>query len=76
MKNIFELTRGEQRVVIFIVVVLVAAAFTQHLLETKSRPPPARPASANPATAGRSTSSPTATPTIRPEMESDADDSR
>jgi len=65
MRNILELTRSEQRVVIFIVVVLVAAAFTQHFLETRSRPAPAK-----------SISSPTASPTIHPEEEPDADDSR
>jgi hypothetical protein len=60
-----QLTRNEQRVIIFIVVILVVAAFTQHFLETKSQPP--RP---------RSTSSPVASPTIRPQDEqSDADDS-
>ncbi|HEX4638000.1 MAG TPA: hypothetical protein VH170_00775 [Chthoniobacterales bacterium] len=65
MKDLFRLTRGEQRVVIFIVVILVLAAFTQHFLDTKSKPLPAR-----------STSSPTASPTVRPESESDNDDSR
>jgi hypothetical protein len=65
MRNIFELTKGEQRVVIFVVVVLFATAFTQHFLQTKSQPPRIR-----------STSSPTASPTIRPETKSDADDSR
>jgi hypothetical protein len=61
----FQLTKNEQRVAIFIVVILVVVAFTQHFLETKSQPPPAR-----------STSTPTASPTIRPETESDTDDSR
>jgi len=66
VKNIFDLTKGEQRVVIFIVVILVAVAFTQHFLESKSRTLPTR-----------STSSPTASPTIRPAEEpADADDSR
>ena len=59
MRNIFTLTRAEQRVVIFIVVVLVAAAFTQHLLQTKSRSQPAR-----------SILSPTASPTVHPEEKS------
>jgi len=66
VRNIFTLTKGEQRVIIFIVVVLVAAAFAQHLLETRSRPAPVK-----------STSAPTASPTIRPEDEqTDPDDSR
>jgi hypothetical protein len=66
MKEGFRLTRGEQRVVIFIVVVLVLAAFTQHLLQTRSQPPPPG-----------STSLPTASPTIGPQREdADADDSR
>jgi len=58
MKNIFAPTRTEQRVVIFIVIILVAAAFTQHLLETRSRPSPTK-----------ATSSPTALPTVHPEEE-------
>ena len=66
MKHLFRLTRAEQRVVIFIVVILVVVAFAQHFLLTKSQPLPAR-----------STSSPTASPTIRPQDEqNDADDSR
>ena len=35
MRNLFNITRAEQRVVIFIVIVLVAIAFTQHFLETR-----------------------------------------
>jgi hypothetical protein len=65
MRNIFELSKREQRVVIFIVVLLVAAAFTQHFLQAKAQPPRTR-----------STSSPTAAPAVRPKTESDADDSR
>jgi hypothetical protein len=65
VKDLFRLTRGEQRVVIFIVVIVVVAAFTQHLLQIKSKPLPLR-----------STSSPTATPTVRPEAEPEGDDSR
>ncbi len=61
----FQLKRSEQRVIIFIVVILVVAAFTQHFLETKSQPPRIK-----------SAASPTATPTIRPAPKSDADDSR
>jgi hypothetical protein len=61
----FQLKRNEQRVIIFIVVILVVAAFTQHFLETKSQPPRIQ-----------SATTPTATPTIRPDRESDSDDSR
>jgi hypothetical protein len=64
MRNIFELTRAEQRVVIFVVVVLVAAAFTQHFLQTRSRPAPTK-----------STSTPTPAPKIHPtDAQNDADD--
>ena len=66
MRNLFNITRAEQRVVIFIVIVLVAIAFTQHFLETRSRP-----------SATRSTSTPTATPAIHSsEDQSEADHSR
>lgn len=66
MRNIFELTRAEQRVVIFIVIILVVAAFTQHFLEMRSQPAPAK-----------STSTPTASPIIHSaEEQNDADDSR
>ncbi|HEY6070405.1 MAG TPA: hypothetical protein VIU85_03445 [Chthoniobacterales bacterium] len=66
MRNIFELTRAEQRVVIFIVVVLVAAAFAQHFLETRSRPAPTK-----------SKSTPTASPIVHPSDEqNDTDNSR
>jgi predicted metal-binding membrane protein len=40
MRNIFELTKREQRAVIVIVVVLVAAALALHYLETRSAPGP------------------------------------
>jgi hypothetical protein len=66
MRNIFELTRSEQRVVIFIIVVLVAAAFAQHFLEKRSRPAPTK-----------STLTPTASPIVHPtDEQNDADDSR
>jgi hypothetical protein len=66
MRNIFQLTRAEQRVVIFLVVILVAAAFTQHFFETRLRPAPTR-----------STSTPTPSPIVHsPEEQNDADDSR
>jgi hypothetical protein len=53
-------------VVIFIVVVLVAAAFAQHFLEKRSRPAPTK-----------SKSTPTASPIVRPSDEqNDAEGSR
>ncbi|HJX97522.1 MAG TPA: hypothetical protein VJ281_01480 [Chthoniobacterales bacterium] len=65
MRNIFELTRAEQRVVIFIVVVLVAAAFAQHFLETRLRP-----------ASTKSKSTPTPSPIVHPSDEqNDVDDS-
>jgi hypothetical protein len=36
MRNIFELTKREQRIVIVIVVILVAFAFAKHFWRTKS----------------------------------------
>ena len=42
MRNIFELTKLEQRVVIAIVTVLVAIAFAKHAWQTK--PAPVKPA--------------------------------
>ena len=66
MKNIFDLTKREQRFVIFIVVTLVAIAFGKHLFESRSRPLPTT-----------SASMPTPSPTIHAEDEpSDSDDSR
>jgi predicted metal-binding membrane protein len=41
MRNIFELTKREQRIVILMVVILVALAFVKHLWQTKSQPVPA-----------------------------------
>jgi len=38
MKNIFDLTKREQRLVIVIVVTLVAVAFGKHLFEATSNP--------------------------------------
>jgi hypothetical protein len=38
MKNIFDLTKREQRLVIVIVVALVVVAFAKHSLERKSQP--------------------------------------
>ena len=42
MRNIFELTKREQRIVIVIVALLVAIAFAKHFWQTKSQPVPAR----------------------------------
>ena len=58
MKGILELTKREQRVVILIVIALVAIAFAKHWFEIKSRP-----------RLEKSTSLPTASPTIHPEEE-------
>jgi hypothetical protein len=41
MRNILELTKREQRVVIVIVTLLVAFAFAKHWWQTKSQPVPA-----------------------------------
>jgi hypothetical protein len=66
VRNIFELTKREQRLVIVIVAALVAVAFAKHLFENKSQPPHPRAASA-----------PAASPAIHPEEErSEPDDSR
>jgi predicted metal-binding membrane protein len=66
MRNIFDLTKREQRIVILIVVALVALAFAKHLLENKPQPPPVR-----------STSAPTPSPTIHADEEQpESDDSR
>jgi hypothetical protein len=69
MKNIFDLTKREQRLVIVIVAALVAAAFAKHFFENRSHPVPPRASSAEAATAARSTSARTPLPTIHPEEE-------
>jgi hypothetical protein len=38
MRNVFELTRQEQRVVILIVALLVSVAFARHVWQGKSSP--------------------------------------
>jgi hypothetical protein len=38
MRNIFQLTKRQQRIVIVIVTLLVAIAFGRHAWESKSRP--------------------------------------
>ena len=77
MRNIFDLTKREQRIVLLIVVALVAVAFSKHLLENESQPPPARASCTEAATAARSTSAPTPSPTIHADEEQpESDDSR
>ena len=77
MKNIFDLTKREQRLVIVIVAALVAVAFLKHLLENRSHPPHATASSAESATAAKSTSTPASSPTIHVEEEKpEPDDSR
>lgn len=44
MRNIFELTKREQRIVIAIVAALVAFAFAKHLLQKHPDPVPSTPA--------------------------------
>jgi len=66
MKNIFDLTKREQRLVIVIVTALVAATLAKHFWENRSQPLPAS-----------STSTPTNSPSIHAEEEqADPDDSR
>jgi hypothetical protein len=66
MRNIFDLTKGEQRMVILIVATLVAVTLAKHLIENKSHPVPAT-----------STSTPTTSPAIHAEEERPGpDDSR
>jgi hypothetical protein len=56
VRNIFDLTKAEQRLVIVIVAALVAFAFVKHFWQNKSLPP-----------AATSTSTPIASPTIHAE---------
>ncbi len=56
MKNIFDLTKREQRLVIMIVAALVTAALAKHFWENRAQLPPARASSAKAATAAGSTS--------------------
>jgi len=66
VRNIFDLTKREQRIVILIVVALVAFAFAKHWWERKSQMPPTR-----------ATSPPTPAPTRHAEEEqAESDDSR
>jgi hypothetical protein len=66
VKNIFDLTKREQRLVIVIVIAVVAMAFAKHFFEKRSHPLPAT-----------STSPPASSPTIHAEEEQpDSNDSR
>jgi predicted metal-binding membrane protein len=66
MKDIFDLTRREQRLVIVIVVALVALAWAKHLANNRAQPLPAT-----------SISTPASSPAIHAEEEQpDSDDSR
>src|SRR5947209_2198724 len=58
MKNIFDLTKREQRLVIVIVTALVAATLAKHFWENRSQPLPAS-----------STSTPTSSPSVHAEEE-------
>jgi hypothetical protein len=65
MKQVFELTKREQRVVILVMVALVTIAFVKHWLQTKSIPAPQR-----------STAFPTASPALHHvQDEADSDNS-
>jgi hypothetical protein len=63
MRNIFELTKSEQRIVIAIVTILVAIAFGKHAWQSKSRP-------------SLKTSTPTATAPEHHEENESSDDGR
>jgi predicted metal-binding membrane protein len=66
MRNIFELTKREQRIVVVIIVALVAFAFVKHLWQTKSQAVPAA-----------TTSTPAASTALPPPKdESESDDQR
>jgi len=63
MKNIFVLTKNEQRVVIVVVMVMLAATLAKHFFESRPHPVPPTASSVEAATAARSTSKhPTAAP--------------
>ena len=77
MKNIFDLTRREQRLVIVIVALLVAATLAKHFWENRSQPLPARHQTSPSDWRTSSTSTPASTPSIHVEEEQpDPDDSR
>jgi hypothetical protein len=64
MRNIFQLTKREQRVVIVIVTTLVAFAFAKHYWQNKPQPPPIK-----------SISTPVASPSVHSPTDQ-SDDSR
>jgi hypothetical protein len=74
MRNIFELTKREQRIVIVIVTILVAFAFVKHFWQSKPQAPAARASSAGGPTAAKSTSTPAASSAVH--SEENADDPR
>ena len=77
MKNIFDLTKREQRLVIVIVVTLLAVTFAKHFWQNKAQPVPARHRTSPSDGRTRSTSTPASSPTIHPDEEQpDSDDSR
>jgi hypothetical protein len=77
MKNIFHLTKREQRLVIMIVALLVTATLAKHFWENRSQPLPARHRTSRSDWRTRSTSTPTSSPAIHTEEEQpDPDDSR
>jgi hypothetical protein len=51
MRNIFALTKREQRVVIVVVMTLVAAMLAKHYIDLRSQPPPERSTSTLPTAA-------------------------
>jgi hypothetical protein len=65
MRNIFVLTKREQRVVIVIVMLLVAASLAKHYLDIRLEPAPVE---------SPSTASPSATPQSRLEDEEASDE--
>jgi hypothetical protein len=77
MKNIFDLTKREQRLVIVIVTALVAATLAKHFWENRSQPLPARHRTSPSDWRTSSTSTPTSSPSVHAEEEQlDPDDSR
>jgi predicted metal-binding membrane protein len=77
MKNIFDLTKREQRLVIVIVVALVVVAFAKHLSDKRIQLSPTTASSAEATAVARSTSTPASSPAIHAEEEKpEPDDSR
>jgi hypothetical protein len=77
MRNIFDLTKREQRLVIVVVAALVTATLAKHFWENRARPLPARHGTSPSDWWTRSTSPPTSSPSIQAEEEQpEPDDSR